>query len=461
MKRTALSTACVMGRRSLRTAYIPPHSTSSPPRTQRLRCSPLLPACPPQSGGRSGHLLPLLRLLHSTAASSPLPPQLPNAAGTPTPTPTRSFATAPQKDQHEQRLLREWLEALTADLDLTEKRGEAGSRREAVNAIPLLPLSLRSSQVEELERLHAQLIELRRWNQEADERMEQMYNQLFARDSPPPSPPSPPPASPVSPPTAVSGASALPLDEKRPPLRVRLRQRLTDGRPRWRNYLLLGLAGAASYAAFSLSVDFIVFLSSIRHAETLEFTYVAGAAVLASTLGFFALARRAIPSPLAPLYRLALRRVRKDPQIRQELGHRLRFGSTFPSSPPSLATPTTSPSTSSPSSSSSASSILASGFRLVTRLPAGPRWSAEPGVTYWGWERYWQPRRTQFVVTVEGERGRGVMLAQVDHKVDERRVVRHLSVERVVPSFVQPSRIVIEQDGGEWSTEASRSSQRI
>ena len=286
---------------------------------------------------------------------------------------------------------------------------------------------------------------------------------------PPTSPPSPsaPPSTPSPSPPPLSPVAALLASEKKPPLRLRLRQRLTDGRPRWRNFLILGLAGCASYAAFSVSVDLVVFLSSIRHAETLEVAYIAGAVVLASTLGFFSLARRFLPSPLAPLYRLALRRVKKHPHVQDALGYHLRFGPTS-SSPSSSAVPfaassssLSTPSSSSSSSSSAASSVLPSGFRLVTRLPAGPRWSAEPGVVYWGWERYWKPRRAQFVVSVEGERGQSILLAQVEHRVDDRKVLRHLSVERIAPrNSQQPARIVIEEDAGGWSSDASASSRR-
>ena len=222
---------------------------------------------------------------------------------------------------------------------------------------------------------------------------------------------------------------------------------LHEGRPRWRNFLVFCLASAASYAVFSLSVDLVVFLDSVHHADTLEYAFIAGATVLGSSLLFFSLARRYLPTPSAPAYRVALRRLRRDPQVREALGGRLRFG------PALLDTG----SSSLPSSASVASAMGASGFRLVTRLPAGIRWTADPGAVYWGWERYWKPRRLQFVATVEGDKGHAVMLAQVDYKVDERKELQWLSAERIVPASSTassapspPTHIVVERRAVVW-----------
>ena len=271
-------------------------------------------------------------------------------------------------------------------------------------------------------------------------------------------------------------------EEKRPPIRVRLRTFVQDGRPRWYNYLLLGLAGCASYLVFSVSAELMVFLDSIHHVHSLEYAYVSGAVVLACALGFFSAARRSLPVRLQPLYRLALRRVSKDARVQQLLGgKRLRFGPTAgtASSPSTSTSSTSSPSPSTPSAAAASNlsspadepvvpSIQPGGFRLVTTLPGGPRWRAEPRVVYWGWERYWRPRRAQFVVTVEGDEGHGVVLAQLDHKVDERKIIQWLSVESIVST--QPSsatsnthrqRVVIEQHGGAWSTDANGSSARL
>ena len=277
-----------------------------------------------------------------------------------------------------------------------------------------------------------------------------------------PLPPSPAPTAA----TASLPPPASPLVElKKAPLQIRIRQRLREGRSRWRNYLLLSLAGVASYSVFSLTTDLVMFMDSIRHAETLEVAFVSGAIVLASSLTFFSLARRAIPTPLAPPYRVLLGRLRKDPRVREALGQHLRFGPT--STTPALSSPPPPPSNPFASATSPVvvgGSITASGFRLVTRLPGGLRWSAEPGVVYWGWERYWKARRLQFVVTVEGERGHAVVLAQVDHKVDDRKNIQWLSVERIVhphseplgdaaplASVSHPPRIVLESNGREWS----------
>ena len=77
-----------------------------------------------------------------------------------------------------------------------------------------------------------------------------------------------------------------------------------------------------------------------------------------------------------------------------------------------------------------------------------------------GWERYWRPRRAQFVVSLSGDRGSGVMLAQVDSKLNESRRIAWLSVESI-QSHSQPHstlpRLVLEDDKGGWTGDAEKS----
>ena len=273
-------------------------------------------------------------------------------------------------------------------------------------------------------------------------------------------------------------------------------------------------AGACTYCVYVLSADVVIFMSSIQHRDTLEGAFVAGVVVMASGVLFLSLARRyALPIHLPPLYRACLRRLRKDDNVRRLIGDRLFVGpqsaaaaqplvlsSAALSSPSASLVSSTQPA---PASASSASPSV-SGFRIVNCLPPGPRWHRAPGVTDWytpthfsytahtlhllclclsvrllcllnclwlaccivvnrGWERFWRPRRAQFIVSVSGECGSGVMLAQIDSKLNDQQRIAHLSVESIQSTAHTNStqqRIVVENDSGEWSRDMEQSSKR-
>ena len=82
-----------------------------------------------------------------------------------------------------------------------------------------------------------------------------------------------------------------------------------------------------------------------------------------------------------------------------------------------------------------------------------------------GWERYWRPRRAQFVVSLSGESGSGVMLAQIDSKLNDQRRLAWLSVESIrtqsqAHDQSTPPRLVLEDDKGGWMRDIERSSKR-
>ena len=229
-----------------------------------------------------------------------------------------------------------------------------------------------------------------------------------------------------------------------------MRLRVLEGRRRWRDYAVVALAGAGSLLVASQAADLVLFLDSIQHRYRLELAFLSGGVVVAASLLFFSAARRCIPLYVPPLYRLCLRRLRQDAALQRALGSQLTFGPSRASSSPS-------------------------GFRVVNLLPAAPRWRrGSASVQYWGWERYWKPRRLQLLMTVRGETGSGVLLAELEHRLDGRSRIRWLALEQIVstapaeerqqgsqpsqqPLLPQPGRLVLEQDGGGWSDDVTHS----
>ena len=230
--------------------------------------------------------------------------------------------------------------------------------------------------------------------------------------------------------------------------------------------VVLSVAAAATYSVYALSADLIVFMSSIEHRHTLEAAFLSGAAVAASGVLFLSIARRyALQVHLPPLYKQCLRRVRNDDTVKQLIGHRLLVGSQSPPAAQFSKSDTLVPS----APAASSSTVSASGFRVVNCLPPGPRWRRVTGVTYWGWERFWRPRRAQFVVSLSGERGSAVLLAQVDSKLSDQNRLAWLSVESIQPhsqsqshssALNTPRRLVLENDNSGWRQDIEHSSKR-
>lgn len=284
---------------------------------------------------------------------------------------------------------------------------------------------------------------------------------------------------------------------------------------------MLAVAAACTYSVYAASAEVVLFMVSIEHRDTLEAAFISGAVVVASGVVAFSIARRAaLRIHLPPLYRQCLRRLRSDEQVKQLIGRRVMAGpqaaraaaaAAPPSQPASSnaavaslpSPPSSAPSDSAPLS----SSVSVSGFRVINCLPPGPRWRRVPGVAYWyhrphsllrcakqhcatracvsclvptpsaavsaccvcvcfrGWERYWRPRRAQFVVSISGECGSGVMLAQVDSKLNDQRRLAWLSVESIqshTPAATHSlsRRLVLEDDRGGWVQDMERSSKR-
>ena len=158
--------------------------------------------------------------------------------------------------------------------------------------------------------------------------------------------------------------------------------------------VVLSVAAAATYSVYAASAELVVFMSSIQHRDTLEAAFLSGAAVVASGLLSFGLARRvALRIHLPPLYKQCLRRLRSDDSVRRLIGHTLRMGPQaaaaphVPASSSILSTASSSGQSSSAASSLrsdlSATSAVVPGFRIINCLPPGPRWHRLPGVTYW------------------------------------------------------------------------------
>lgn len=225
-------------------------------------------------------------------------------------------------------------------------------------------------------------------------------------------------------------------EEKKPkiPLKRRLRSFLSTNRQFVINTAIILSAAGASYTVFDQCVDLVSFLQSVNHLEGLTYAFYAGSFVTISTYTIFRGAFALMPVKTAPAYRTVLKALRQNPTVMLQLGaprtyHRIQQSQ--------------------------------GGFQCVTRRNGGFRFVKESSsVDYFGsWERWWRPRRVQFVMSLRGEKADAVLTAQVDHKLNDTIIVKSLSLEHIQPRAPTDSAVsrlqVIDPKGAPWRQEAT------
>ncbi len=236
-----------------------------------------------------------------------------------------------------------------------------------------------------------------------------------------------------------------PLDDApKPPIQDRIKSWINANRRKFKNYGILTGFLLASYESLSFSFSTIEYFLSIGDPAAAELAFLTGIGVSGIGLGLFAVSRRVFRHSATDLYRFLLRSIKKNDRIAKELGGNLRVRHLPLSEMKKIEATRTSP---------AATQWIRSfrsmaPFRLVNTLNGAPRWSAEPGVKYLGWERYWRPQKTQFIFEIEGDQGAAIVYSEVEKKIFtlEKRVNLCMIQRRD-----NGERVLIESDKSSWT----------
>lgn len=178
----------------------------------------------------------------------------------------------------------------------------------------------------------------------------------------------------------------------------------------------VGLAGGLTYGIYSLysaSFSLVDFFLDHRPDDAPFLAFFLGCGTTVLALGAYKLGRRVFVLKAGRMYREALKVAMANDAVRAQLGEDVR-AVTLKRMAKSTKSPSASvgsPSSSASGSPSSSSSLPPSvHFRSASFLPGSLRYRPAKE----SWSRYWQPRRLQVQVWLEGSRAGGLMQAEVE-----------------------------------------------
>lgn len=140
-------------------------------------------------------------------------------------------------------------------------------------------------------------------------------------------------------------------------------------------YATLGAMGFGVYMVVKMGYSIVDYFSSISFYDVGTVAFGAGMVSAAASGAILSVGARAFTIRPEHVYKASLKKVLKDPTMMSLLGSRLKAGE----------------------------------FRAYTITPGGFSMHAEEGVEYYGWERWWRPRKVQMLFGLEGDKEKGMV----------------------------------------------------
>lgn len=173
----------------------------------------------------------------------------------------------------------------------------------------------------------------------------------------------------------------------------------------------VSIAGGLTYGIYSLfssSFSLVDFFLEHREGDAPYLAFLLGAATTVVSVGVYKVGRRAFVLKPARMYKEAMRMVLSSEAVKERLGDDVRAVTLQRMARSASTKKSSAPFSSSSSSSSSTPPMM--NFRTVSFLPASLRYRP----TKDSWARYWQPRRLQVSVWIQGSKGGGLVQAEVE-----------------------------------------------
>jgi len=212
-----------------------------------------------------------------------------------------------------------------------------------------------------------------------------------------------------------SSGSTPPIEPSPPPppppkksLLEQYKQKREELIPRFKSYAVFALVGSACYIVFKSGLWVIEFMASINFADVGQVSYVAGLLSAGLLVLSFRIGARFLTLRPDVVTRQMLKKVCLNPQVEAEIGKQIRQ----------------------------------IGFQASQQTNAAVRWRAEPGVTYYGWDRYIKYRNLHLFFQINGEKGQGLVSCEVEKDLKGNEITKILAVD----VFETGSRIVVEGD---------------
>jgi len=140
-------------------------------------------------------------------------------------------------------------------------------------------------------------------------------------------------------------------------------------------YATLGAMGFGVYMVVKMGMGIVDYFASISAYNVASVGFWTGMTSAVGCGAVLSVGARAFTIRPEQVYKAGLKKVLKDPKMISLLGDGLKSGE----------------------------------FRAYTITPGGFTFEAEEGVEYYGWERWWRPRKVQMLFGLEGSKDKGMV----------------------------------------------------